>query len=332
MNSSIKSKHNPKVLDLLRPWLNLSNLCGVLPFTVSNGEVKISNFINIYYVFSTYFYALSSCFMLYDMNAVGVETGGHMWIIEAVAFYVLSYFVAITNYVFRWSKIKMLNDLVHVTDKLTPRHHRKLAIWIYSFNVTLFIVVTMVQTWSVLPEFLANVPLVRIFQFNQMYSRLVVLLTELQYVNTVIILKSCFVQINYELEALKSRIPDAHYVTLKLEELRQWHRILNTYCRKLNSTFNLQIVASIIITFTQLTFRMYYLIFNRISADGDEGDGMLFSTKIEIVYCLGKFVSLCDICQRAKEENERIKLQLNKICILTDNHILREEVFEKKFI
>ena len=106
------------------------------------------------------------------------------------------------------------------------------------------------------------------------YITFIVFQMDMLYINCVCVLKVCFKKVNNDLENLRKLVvsDEPHllrriyyeqrypFLLTKLKALKEKHLVISDTVQMLNTTFSLQLLATIVMTFAKLTFSLYFYI------------------------------------------------------------------------
>ncbi|XP_014212730.1 uncharacterized protein LOC106642467 [Copidosoma floridanum] len=324
-------------LSIMQPSILVCRLYGLIPYTVVNFRIRKSRAAFIHCTIVTFIYICISLVILYFINASIYSNRICTRMLQDNCFYILVNFMLICNYTFGTSVMKIVNYLATTTTKLPCEKFTKISKWIHTKD---FIVYTLLIVH--VPKILSgDVPQI-IRKLVGFYSTTAIYMLDLQYNNFVYILGICFEHINEELIKLKNNLKtdQAHLLRrvyhnrmnpvlfLTLRYLKQWHYELNEIVRKVNSTFSLQIIASVIITFTELTFGLYFYILDKRhkKMNNLEMENWFFYYYTVVIYFSSKLLLLTLTCHNANNENSKTRKIINEILINTDDKLFKEEV------
>ncbi|CAB0031581.1 unnamed protein product, partial [Trichogramma brassicae] len=265
------------------------------------------------------------------------------WMLQSNCFYALANFIIVSNAAFGSQVITILRTLEKVTRKLPKSELDKVAKWICIKDLIVYALL-IVHAPALFSGDIYN----WIAKVIASYATTVIYLLDLQYSSYVYILGSCFKFINAELARLKDKAftEKAHLLRrvyhhrfnptlfVKLRHLKQWHYELNEAIRKINLTFSLQIISTLILTFTELTFGLYFNIYDmrhkNIRSLNNEVWYCYYYTLV--VYYTLKLFLLTLTCQFTNDENDKSHIIINEILINTDDKLFKEELKASYFM
>ena len=324
-------------ISLMTPSFFICRLFGLIPWKIKNGKIEQSKAISWYCRIVTFVYIFMSLLILYVINATTFINRVSTWMLQGNCFYTLANFMLVSNCVFASPIITILQNLAKTSSKLPRKKFTKVAKWIHSKDLIVYILL-MIHT----PKIFSSHIYIVISKMIGTFATASIFLLDFQYSNYVFLLASCFKHINEELVELKvsAFTEQAHLLRrvyhnqfnpvlfVKLRYLKQWHYELNDIIRKINSTFSLQLVATVIMTFTELTFGLYFYILDmrhkKIRSLDKEIWFYYYYTMV--TYYSAKLLILTLTCQFANDENYKTRIIINEILINTDNKLFKEEV------
>lgn len=324
-------------VSLMKPSIFIYRLYGLIPCRMTNRSIEKSETGHLYCTVITFVYICMSFLILYIVNASTFVSKIKTWKLQANCFYALANFTLITNYIFGLPIVQILQNLSVTTAKLPREKFAKIAKWIHLKDVISFFLL-IVHT----PKIFTGSMLHIISSLIETYVTTCTYLLDFLYSNNIFILANCFQHLNEELVRLKDNAfkERAHLLRrlyhnqfnpllfVKLRYLKQWHHELNELIRKINSTFSLQIVATVIITFTELTFGLYFYISELLHKNMRSWDIQVwyYFYYTVVIYYVSKLLLVTLTCQFANDENDKTRSIINEILINTDDKLFKEEV------
>ncbi|NP_001177428.1 gustatory receptor 9 [Nasonia vitripennis] len=324
-------------LSLIKPSLLVCRFFGLISYKILNGKIEQSKNCGSYCAIVTFVYICASLLILYIINVSPYMNRASTWMLQGNCFYTLVNFMLVSNFVFKSSTIKILQNLADTTAKLPSEKFVKISKWIHSKDLVLYLLLLL----HVPKVFVGNIYAV-LSKIIGTYAAMTIYLLDFQYNSYVFIIASCFEHINEELVQLNynackerghllRRVYHHQFNPLlfvKLRYLKQWHYELNEIIRKINSNFSLQVVATVIMTFTELTFGLYfYILDRRHKVRSLDKEIWYFYYHTMVMYFSTKLLLLTLTCQYANNENYKTRTIVNEIIISTDNKLFKEEIY-----
>lgn len=322
---------------LMKPSMVLCRFFGHISYKFEDCKIVDSKMGRLYCTIVITVYLCLSLSILYAINSSILIERSSTWMIKGNCFYVFANFMLVSNYVFGPSVVKVLQILTRTAAKLPKKKLDKITKMIYIKDITAFILL-----FVHLPKVLSDSIGMFIWKTIGSYATISVFLLALQYNNYVIVVGNCFLQINDELIDLKNSVVTerAHLLRrvyhsqfnpilfIKLRHLKQWHYELNEIIKKINSTFSLQMIASVIVTFAELTFGLYFYFLDIRNGGFASLDKEIwfYYYYTKLVYFTSKLFLITLTCEFSNSENNRTRVIINEISISTDDKFFKEEV------
>ena len=252
---------------------------------------------------------------------------------ERNCFFTLSGFIMIVTYILNDSRMHLLQNIMEISLRLPPDSYRKLSKLIHAKDIFgFFFLIGQTTFYQVILEF-NNMD--KIFV---LYMNLIILQMDMLYINCVCVLKACFKEINDNLTNLGQVIMNDKphllrrlyheqrnpFLLMKLKALRKQHLITSDAVQMLNTIFSLQLLATIVITFVELTFFLYFYIFHwKIDANiNHKGFDWLLLTSL--MYQCIKIVLIGWACDTGKDEAMGIGTTVHEILNDTNDEQIDE--------
>ncbi|XP_011705663.1 PREDICTED: uncharacterized protein LOC105460874 [Wasmannia auropunctata] len=190
-------------------------------------------------------------------------------LLEAECFYVLSGFTAIVTYILSGPRMRLLQSMLEISSMLPPKSYKKLSRFIYAKDIIgLFYLAAHAPTYFFIMQM--NILIV----VYNIYITMMVFQMDMLYINCVCILKACFQRINDNLIHMQEFVTKNEkpvlglmyhenknsFVLIKLNALKKQHLMISNTVQMLNMTFSLQLLATIVMTFTEITYNIYLYV------------------------------------------------------------------------
>lgn len=324
---------------LMKPFFLLERVYGLMPSKVMKHYLQESKFGYLYCSIIAFVYTSLTLYILYSINTSSLTSKVIAWELQTNCFFILTNFIILSNYIFGSPKIQILHHICKLATKLPNEKLTLIAhsVYLKSLMFLYFLILTTVANIFTGRSngFVFVVGVVVNYTYTSMY------LLVFQYSNNVFVLANCFKHINEELIKLKNnafsekkivsnrvyRIQFNPSLFIELKYLKNWHNELNDVIRRINSTFSVQMITIVILTFTQLTFLLYYTFLESLFGDVFFiGNTWVFFVCNVAGYHLSKLFLLTLTCQSANDENYTTRLIINEILINVDDKRFKEEV------
>jgi len=262
--------------------------------------------------------------------------------LEFISFFIFGGFIALTTYVLSGPRMRVLQALLKISSRLPPELYRKLSKWIHLKDIlgTFFLIMQGSVYYYRVPEYFG-------ISMLAMYVNLLVFQMDMQYMNCVCVLKACFKRINDYLVHMQKIVVNSdsyaprlichtqknQFLLIELKILKKQHLIISNTVQKINIVFSLHLLSTIILTFTEITFELYFHLINwqegpSISLD-DEIRDIFFL--LSMGYDLLKLILIVWACETGKNQAFHIGTTIHEVLNRTSDEQIKEEV-EKNVI
>ncbi|XP_011705891.1 PREDICTED: putative gustatory receptor 28b [Wasmannia auropunctata] len=156
---------------------------------------------------------------------------------------------------------------------------------------------------------------------------------DMLYVNCVCVLKACFKKIDDNLTNLRElvvndephllrRIYHEHrnsFLLMELRALKKQHRAINDTVQMLNTIFSLQLLATIILTFIELTFHLYHHVtrwkdnIEKLGMNNIGGQLFDLFSIISMIYYSVKIILIVWVCETGKDRSVKIGITVHDL-------------------
>ncbi|XP_039305867.1 putative gustatory receptor 28a [Solenopsis invicta] len=321
---------------LMCPCFIFCQILGIFPYKIDASVFKTSK---PRYVISTI--AICVCFIGFltvfcMINIYGItKFKGVPRIIERNCFYILSSFIAVVTYILSGPRMRLLQTIMEISSKLPPESYHKLSKLIHAKDVlgSIFIVSGAIY-------FSMDIHIV--LQFFLMYVYLLIFQMDMLYMNCVCVLKACLKRINDNLEHMRELMIEnevyhldpmykhrSPFLLIELRALKRQHLTISNTVQMLNIIFSLQLLATIIITFGEITFHLYFHILywqdGTILINIDDSLYATFLT-ISITYYFIKIALIVWACETGKDQAVRIATTVHDVLNSVSNNEIKAEL------
>jgi len=262
-------------------------------------------------------------------------------ILEFISFFIFGGFIALTTYVLSGPRMRMLQALLEISSRLSPESYRKLSKWIHLKDIlgTFFLIM---QT----SVYYYKIRLFRLsedfgFYMLEMYVNLLVFQMDMQYMNCVCILKACFKRINDYLVHMQKIVINGEsyaprlichtqknqFLLKELKTLKKQHLLVSNTVRKLNIIFSLQLLSTITMTFTEITFNLHFHLIHwqdGLSIILDEIRDIFFL--LSMGYDFLKLILIVWACETGKNQAFEIGTTIHDVLNRISDEQIKEEV------
>jgi len=324
---------------LMYPSFTFCYILGIFPYKINASVFKIST---PRYICSTV--VICVCFIcllyiLYIFNTLEslYKFKGVPRILERNWFYILNGFVVVITYILSGPRMRLLQIIMELSSKLPSKSYQKLSRLIHIKDILgFFIVSTEVPMY-----FHMNILLiVKILIF---YVNLLVLQMDMLYMNCVCILKTCFKRVSDNLEDMQKLMMDNEgyhfgqmyykqrnsFFLIELKALEKQHLMISNAVQMLNMIFSLHVLATILMTFVEMTFCLYFhILYWQRGISMINVDNYIYGIymTIRISYYLIKITLIVWACETSKNQAVQIGTTVHDVLNSMDNNEIKSEV------
>ncbi|KAG5328157.1 GR66A protein, partial [Acromyrmex heyeri] len=323
---------------LMYPCFTFSNILGIFPYKISGSTFEISKQRYILAIFILGVFSIYVLVVLYEINiARTIYVGNVPKTLERNCLYISAIFMAVVAYILSGSRMHLLQTIMNVSSKLPLNSYKKLSKLIHTKDILGFFLQIIIEvfycirsnfTWYKMP-----VP----------YIHLMVFQLDMLYMNCVCILNACFKRIDDKLINLRElvindephllrRIYHEHknsFLLMELKALKKQHLVISDTVQMLNKVFSLHILATIIMTFSQLTFHLYFYITEWKTSVSENSTFNLF-VHLSImmhttIYCI-RIILIVWACESGKDRAMKIGITVHDLLNSTSDKEITEEL------
>jgi len=333
--------HATNFESLMYPSFTFCYILGIFPYKINASVFEISA---PRYIFSTVVTCVCFICLLYILyifiicGSINVFKGVPR-ILERNCFYILSGFMAVVTYILSGQRMRLLQVIMELSSKLPSKSYQNLSRLIHTKDILCFFIV-----FTQMPlYFHMNVPIIlKIFLF---YVNLLVLQMDMLYMNCVCILKACFKRVSDNLENMqKFMINDEEYhlgrmyynqrslfFLIELKALEKQHLMISNAVQMLNMIFSLHLLATILLTFAEITFYLYFHILywqKGICMINIDNHVCGIYLTIRIIYYFIKIMLMVWACETSKNQALQIGTTVHDVLNSIDNNEIKSEVIK----
>ncbi|EGI57916.1 Putative gustatory receptor 28b [Acromyrmex echinatior] len=324
--------HATDFQSLMYPCFTFSRIFGIFPYRI-NGSIfettKQSYFLT---TFITCVFCIYELVMLYMINITGTINFGNIPLtLKRNCFYILGGFIGIITYILNNPRMRLLQNIMKISLRLSPDSYRKLSKLIHAKDIfgIIYLIGRTTFYYFIMDHGIADMILVQ-------YITFVVFQMDMLYINCVCVLKACFKEVNNNLKNLQKLVisDEPHllrriyheqrypFLLTELKVLRKKHLVISDTVQMLNMIFSLQLLATIVMTFAEITFYLYFYIINYI--DNTKINYMLYNMLliISLMYQCTKISLMGWACDTGKDEAIRVGTNVHEIL----NNIMDEQI------
>ncbi|KYN03757.1 Putative gustatory receptor 28b [Cyphomyrmex costatus] len=318
--------HATDFQSLMYPCFTFCNILGIFPYKINGSTFETSKQC---YVLPTVVLCILCIYeleVLYEIDiARTIQFKGVPKTLERNCFYILGNFIAVVTYILSGRRMHLLQTIMNISSKLPANSYQKLSRLIHAKDIFGFIYLigqTMFYCYSL--DFdnwhRAFAP----------YLNLIVFQMDMLYINCVCVLKACFERIDDNLLNLQNHVTNNEpyilkqiyherrnpFLLMELNVLKKQHLMISDAVQMLNLIFSLQLLASTIITFVEITFYLYFYIVHWRSGTLmnhlNKGIYDIYLLVIMIYYSV-KIGLIIWACQTGKNQAEKIATTVHDV-------------------
>ncbi|XP_012063689.1 PREDICTED: putative gustatory receptor 28a [Atta cephalotes] len=156
--------------------------------------------------------------------------------------------------------------LTTISSRLSSESYQQSSMLIHAKDIFGFSFLLIQSALCCDPNFVTSI----VTHLSTLYMLLLVFMMDMLYINCVCVLKACFKEINDDLANLlitNNKSHSAiwiyheqrnHLLLMKLNDLKKRHLMVNDIVQKLNIIFSPQLLATIALSFIEVTFELYF--------------------------------------------------------------------------
>ncbi|XP_012063695.1 PREDICTED: uncharacterized protein LOC105627025 [Atta cephalotes] len=240
----------------------------------------------------------------------------------------------IVTYVLRRPRLLLLQTVLEISSELPSELYEKLSRLIHIKDIFGFFLLVIVSV-----AYCIYMPLNTIFlTMFVIYLTLLMFQMDMMYMNCVCILKICFKKINDNLMKVQELVmSDKPYLLrriyheqknslllMKLKTLKKQHLMISDTVQMLNMIFGLQIIITIVISFTEITFNLYFYIVVFI-AEEEENFWYWFFI-LNMIYYITKIILIVWVCDSGKDQAAKIGITVHDLLNNTSDKQVKNEL------
>lgn len=255
---------------LMYPCFTFCRILGVFPYKMRASTIKPYKPYYILSIIVICTFCVYELKHLYELNFTSnFMLKGIPVKLERNCLYILSGFTTIITFLLNGPRICLLQTILVVSLSLSKESYRNLSKLVHVKDIFGFFYIV-IQV----PIHYHNLQYDALYQIFTIYIYLLVFQMDMLYMNCVCLLKACFKQINDSLAYLrifmtndepyllrttyhKQRNP---FLLMQLKAQMKQHLAVSDTVQMLTTIFSLQLLSTIILTFIEVTFNLYFYL------------------------------------------------------------------------
>ncbi|XP_063993883.1 uncharacterized protein LOC135171329 [Diachasmimorpha longicaudata] len=326
-------------LSLMGPCFTLLKIHGLFPYKYNNKGIIVSSRPGwIYATVISMLCLIVIGVILYMMDiSKTLAFDSVPGTLQGNCYMLLAEWIAMISYVLSSKRMRLLRDIGNVTSSLSTTSFRQLSRIIHGKDIIGFLFLMAQATNLYSSRF--DLTLSKIIN---MYATLVVFLMDMLYADCVLVIGECFKNINDKLLVLKTNMErdEPHLlrrvfhekrnpmILMEIRGIKSQHNDVSELVHSLNQTFSLQLVATVTLTFAEVTFSLYFYILQRLGKTGINLEKQIwysyFSTSV--TYYAWKLAAVVWACEVAKDQAVKTGIIVHEVLIDTVDKQVKEEL------
>jgi len=327
---------------LMYPCFTVCRILGIFPYKINNSifeTSKLHNIISIIVICTLFVYNLTIFYEKFNTKTTNFEVisvflNGNSWIILTTC--ILIFTLVSSN-----SRMRLLQTIIKISSTLPSESYQKLSRLIHVKDIFGFFYVIS-QTFMF--NYMTGFDILRIIY--GIYTVLLVFTMDMLYMNCVCILKACFKEINNTLLHMQKFIVNDKscvsmifyyeqsnpFLIMNFKTLQKQHLMISNTVHMLNTTFSLHLLATVILTFSEIIFGMYFHViqwYNGLSIDLDEQVDVIYLTFM--IYHIIKMALLVWACETNKNQVQEIRITIHDVLNSSRDEKIKNEVVKIQF-
>jgi hypothetical protein len=331
--------HATDFQSLMLPCFTFCRLLGIFPYKINCSSFEASK---PRYILSSIVFGVQCIFFIVKYYqkfiAKKIQYDGVPDALQSNCFMIFSSFIIIVTYILSGPRMRLLQTVMEISLTLPPESYRKLSWIIHTKDIIGFIFlfgqisncrdISIIYTMS---------------KLLGLYVTLLVFQMDMLYINCVCVLKACFQTINDNLTTLRKQMVNDKphlfmqiyheqgnsFLLMRLKTLQKWHLMISNTVKMLNVIFSLQLLATVIMTFVEITFSLYFYTVQLIEKMSIINlDKQIWYSYIvtSVTYYSTKLALIVWSCETGKNQALRIGTTVHDVLVVTKDMQIKNEV------
>ncbi|XP_078053292.1 uncharacterized protein LOC144478848 [Augochlora pura] len=320
------------LLSLIYPNIVFSRILGFFPYKFICTGVVFSKTRFVLSVITQVIYIFLLAFALYNAN-INIENST-IEVIDRNIFLISEGIMVLVFYVLSFQRFYLLKDLEKLSRILSEQDFQSMAMFVHTKDIF-----GIIYLLSHLPNCIVGMNETTFTCLTILYVLLVYMTLDMTYVNSVFVLRACFIKINENLKELNnhentglanvsSRKGRSFLLLVKLKRYEELHEETSDVVQCLNKTFLFRVIVAAILTFTVITFNTYFAILwygANISMRRRKSFWHFPHVEATTFY-FAKFALMVIMCESAKKKAREIGTTIHEILNKCTDEIVRREL------
>ncbi|XP_023288956.1 gustatory receptor 23a-like [Orussus abietinus] len=259
--------------------------------------------------------------------------------LQANCYLIFGFLISVVTFVCQNCRLRVLREISRISSQLTDEDFGRWTLTIQAKDILGFIFLAGQMTRAIMKS---GSYILAAFKFLGMYTTLVVFLMDCQYMNLVCVLELCFRKINQHLIALRRKveIDEPHLlrrvyhenknplILHELQVLKKSYQDVSDAVRDLNDAFCLQNVASIVLTFAEITFSLYFYILKVLGVKEINLEKQIWYSYfiMSVGYYAAKIAFTVWTCEITKDQALKTGILVHDVILCTSDDRTKEEM------
>ncbi|KAL6259642.1 hypothetical protein P5V15_009558 [Pogonomyrmex californicus] len=336
--------HATNFESLMYPCFTFCRIFSVFPYKFRASTFEISKPRYILSTIVTCICCIFDLFVLYNIISSKFNYEDIIRTLKIMFYFTFNGFIIIVTYILSGPRMRLLQTILEISSKLSQETYQNLSKLIHIKDIlgNIFLIVQVFIYFFKIQIVQPNYLDIFIVLFA-IYLALMVFQMNMLYMNCVYILKACFKRINDRLlQIQKLMVNDMkpsvsslifnqternQFLLIELKILKKQHSMISDTVQTLNVIFCLQLLATIIISFSEITFELYSYVVKWedgifISLDTQLIDAFFTS----MLHYVIKLVLLIWICESSKNQAQEINTIIHDVLNKTNDKRIRNEL------
>ncbi|EZA52309.1 ObirGr12 [Ooceraea biroi] len=331
--------HATDFQSLMYPCFIFCIILGVFPYRINASTFESSRIRFILSITAGSLFCSYGLVIFYQSNIGKIIASNSVpETLQGNCYFLLGSFIVIVTYILTKQRMRLLQSVLDVSSRLPAESFQKLSRLIHAKDIIGFLFL-----FGQIPNcFAASLP-DTFAKFYTMYVTLLIFQMDMLYMNCVCVLKACFKRINDNLASMRELVmnDEPHllrriyheqrnpFLLMELKALKKRHLMISDTVQLLNILFSLQLLATIVLTFAEITFSLYFFI---MQCFGNKLTGNLnkqiwytdFGTSI--IYYAAKIALMVWACETGKDQALKIGTTIHDVLISTSDKQIKDEL------
>lgn len=323
---------------LMYPCFTISRIFGIFSYRINASTFEISM---PHYILSVVVTCVCSIYVLIRIFGSSLFGKLDMLILpENLAdgcTFVFGGFIIVVTFILTGPRTRLLQSILTISERLPSEAYEELSELIHTKDIIgpLLLGLILIFSYTCRNKYEISI-------LFHIYISLAVFQMDMLYMNCVCVLKMCFKKINNDLANMKRIILNNeshisrlnyhernHFLIMELKALKKQHLVISDTVRMLNIIFSLQLLATVVLIFCNVTstlyyYILYYLYLFFISTSMSVKFHMCFLSYLGYIFI--KITSIVWACETGKNQALQISISIHDVFNITTDEQIKNEV------